>query len=636
MSAAMAGPAVQMGYHHVTVSGDVAACLAPASSNARLCSSRISRISQVTGPALPIGANAQTSFPGSQVLTSRQPSFHTGSSVEYNSVTHGGWLPAKVTAYHPATQLYDLDCKAQVPLSKLRKPGNSNTTSSGLPAFSAGQNLRTTQPAEAFAPSGAAMQKTAYTSARVVQRVVQPAKGAATFPVGCEVEYHSSTLGRWISTKVLSFDPITGLYDLECKPQVAATKMRQLQTDPSPSSSSSCQTGRDQGSDQLNSLEVGSRVEVLYEGSWLAGTIRGLPSMDAAGIGRWSVQCDEDDQGCLTLVHQIRPLLRERSDSHHVQSTECFESAGASSTSKLEVGSRVEAFYEGEWYTGTLVRTLEQDGKGIVQHVVKCDADPDDCLTQVLEIRLLSDNHSGDVSSTTPGSSPTAGSGSPTSEAKQREVVLKKATLSDGQERILVSDREGKELASFGQSEIEFELKADPTELSSWLKSLDQCVMPGLLSLLGSEVGARGSKLQAAEKERDEFKGVEDYEFFGLSTSVTDQDLVKAYRKQSTRLHPDKGGDEADFNDMRQRYERLQKLRGIEKEKNKGGGGRITYDPDDRDSMLHAHEEFRLQLVYITRELQKVEADLQELRHRNSAAPQCLMDAPMQPATGGA
>jgi len=257
-------------------------------------------------------------------------------------------------------------------------------------------------------------------------------------------------------------------------------------------------------------------------------------------------------------------------------------------------------------------------------------------LTQVLDIRPLSDNYSGGVSSTTPGSSPTAGSGSPTSEAKQREVVLKKATLSDGQERILVSDRGGTELASFGQSEIEFELKADPTELTNWLQSMDQCIMPGLLSLLGSEVGARGSRLKAAEKERDEFKGIEDYEFFGLGNSVSDQDLVKAYRKQSTKLHPDKGGDEADFNDMRQRYERLQKLRGLEKEKTKGGGGQITYDPDDRDSMLHAHEEFRLQLVYITRELRKVEADLQELRHRNSAAPQCLMDAPMQPATGGA
>lgn len=339
------------------------------------------------------------------------------------------------------------------------------------------------------------------------------------------------------------------------------------------------------------------------------------------------------------MVQQIRPLLPKEPDcknAHSAQTADPIESAGASPTSKLEIGSRVEAFYEGDWYAGTLVRTLEQDAKGPFQYLVKCDTDPDDCLTQALDIRPLSDSFSRGVTSTSPGSSPTAGSASPMGEAQQREVVLKKATLSDGQERILVSDKEGKELASFGQSEIEFELKADPVQLTKWVNGLDQCVLPGLLSLLGSEVGARGSRLQAAEKERDEFKGVEDYEFFGLGTSITDQDLKKAYRKLSTKLHPDKGGDDAEFNEMRQRYERLQKLRGLEKEKNKGGGGQITYDPDDRDSMIRAHEEFRLQLVYITRELTKIEKDLQELRHRSSAAPQYLTDAPTQPATGGA
>jgi len=49
-------------------------------------------------------------------------------------------------------------------------------------------------------------------------------------------------------------------------------------------------------------LDVGSRVEVLYEGEWHRGTVMAPPHEDPQGSGRWSVQCDGDAQGVYTFA----------------------------------------------------------------------------------------------------------------------------------------------------------------------------------------------------------------------------------------------------------------------------------------------------------------------------------------------
>jgi len=45
--------------------------------------------------------------------------FSVGESVEYFSTTHGGWIPANIIASCPNGN-FDLDCKPDVPLAKIR------------------------------------------------------------------------------------------------------------------------------------------------------------------------------------------------------------------------------------------------------------------------------------------------------------------------------------------------------------------------------------------------------------------------------------------------------------------------------------------------------------------------------------
>jgi len=50
-----------------------------------------------------------------------EQSFATGDIVEYNSVSHGRWIAAKVRAFDSSSGLYDLHCKAHVAPAKIRK-----------------------------------------------------------------------------------------------------------------------------------------------------------------------------------------------------------------------------------------------------------------------------------------------------------------------------------------------------------------------------------------------------------------------------------------------------------------------------------------------------------------------------------
>jgi len=190
--------------------------------------------------------------------------------------------------------------------------------------------------------------------------------------------------------------------------------------------------------------------------------------------------------------------------------------------------------------------------------------------------------------------------------------------LANGEKGVVVERGSDGKRWRFNRKSIEFELAADAEMLNTWLDGIKDEQMPGLLTLLADEVGDRGALLKAVEKDRDALRGEEDYDFFGLDgAECTDRDVERAYRKKSMQLHPDKGGDEKQFDEMRKKYEQIVKLRG--EEKRKEGSGSIKWDPNSRASMLKAHGELREQLIWITRSTEEVEAEVREVRRRQLA-----------------
>lgn len=97
-----------------------------------------------------------------------------GLAVEYESASAGDvWIPTTVTAFHPESGLFDLACKPQVIRRKIRR--------------------------------------------------------LEAFPLGADIEYRSTLTAvgwRWIRSKVRSFDPSSGLYDLDCKSRVPRGHIR--------------------------------------------------------------------------------------------------------------------------------------------------------------------------------------------------------------------------------------------------------------------------------------------------------------------------------------------------------------------------------------------------------------------------
>jgi len=308
-----------------------------------------------------------------------------------------------------------------------------------------------------------------------------------------------------------------------------------------------------------------ARVEALYEGSWYLGTVKGLPDDDPNGLGRFAVQCDDDEEGIYAFVVHVRHPQVQRTDS-------------------------------------------EETLPGPIQ------------LESAEEETM---------------SSPTADSHVPSSDATPKvaedpEVVINKATSSSGEEFIIVGDANGNQLGTFGMQHIEFELKANAQQLKDWITGMETRLLPGLLTLLGGEVTLRGGKLKAAEQDRDELRGSEDYGFFGLDADASDKDIDRAYRKMSTVLHPDKGGDDDAFADMRKRYEQLKSLRQDSSEAT-GGGGSIEWDHKDRGSMVQAHDDLHLQLVWISKQLTSTQDIISELE-RKKRLKHCLADGALDNA----
>ena len=77
------------------------------------------------------------------------------------------------------------------------------------------------------------------------------------------------------------------------------------------------------------------------------------------------------------------------------------------------------------------------------------------------------------------------------------------------------------------------------------------------------------------------------YELIGVESTATDAQIKKAYRKKCLKMHPDKGGDEAQFQDLTLAFKTLedpQKRAAYDKfgeEGMKAGAGGAAGGPDD-------------------------------------------------------
>jgi len=205
--------------------------------------------------------------------------------------------------------------------------------------------------------------------------------------------------------------------------------------------------------------------------------------------------------------------------------------------------------------------------------------------------------------------------------------------VKSGETAVMVEVPGKKKRWRFHRNSIDFELSGSAEQLQDWLGAMASEQLPGLLTLLANEVGSRGDQLKSLEKDRDAARGTEDYEYFGLDgNECSDKDIERAYRKKSTQLHPDKGGDEGAFNNMREKYEQLKALRG--ENKRKEGGGSIKWDAKSRESMLKAHTDLREQLVWITRHVDQVHEELTELRRRQAVKHSLTWQETAMPAAG--
>lgn len=108
------------------------------------------------------------------------------------------------------------------------------------------------------------------------------------------------------------------------------------------------------------------------------------------------------------------------------------------------------------------------------------------------------------------------------------------AERSDGETCVIVERNADGKRWRFDKRCVEFELACnDASKLQQWLAGILDEQLPGLLTLLAGEVGGRGEKLKALERDRDALRGTEDYDFFGLDgNECTDKDIERAYRKK--------------------------------------------------------------------------------------------------------
>ena len=213
-------------------------------------------------------------------------SFNTGDEVEYFSGSQGKWIPAKVLLQRRDGRL-DLDCKQDVLATQVRWPSSHG--------FAIGDVV------EYYSSSQAAWISARVTSLKAKGRMdldckldvsldsVRPAlKTSERLPTlldaGESVEYFGAKMQRWIPAKVLKRNS-NGTYDLDCKPGVMPEKVRKVKSQLSSRASSPASTG------MLAPYKEGDRVE-YFSGSqcrWIPARVLGvLPT------GNFNLDCKSE------------------------------------------------------------------------------------------------------------------------------------------------------------------------------------------------------------------------------------------------------------------------------------------------------------------------------------------------------
>jgi hypothetical protein len=120
----------------------------------------------------------------------------------------------------------------------------------------------------------------------------------------------------------------------------------------------------------------------LKEG--LVGTVAGRSNMgDGTDDRRLKIRFD-GNKGPINIF--ITEIIKEKQDD---------EPAKAQAQVKFEVGMRCEAFYEDEWFVGTIRAAPDADKEKLGRWAVQCDVDEEGLFTFASEIRPLKTNPKG-------------------------------------------------------------------------------------------------------------------------------------------------------------------------------------------------------------------------------------------------
>lgn len=102
---------------------------------------------------------------------------------------------------------------------------------------------------------------------------------------------------------------------------------------------------------------------------------------------------DEYEGGSIIAQPPVSPRPATSQSLATVLRVHKFPEPGFSETSpsrSIPVGDRVEAYYEREWYVGTVVALPEHDQTGTGRYAVQCDVDEPGMYTFTTEVRLVS------------------------------------------------------------------------------------------------------------------------------------------------------------------------------------------------------------------------------------------------------
>lgn len=165
---------------------------------------------QASDDALRLVTLKQVLGEGSSARECAHPLFST---VEYYSSTHGRWILAQVLSFN-SDSTYDLNVKPRVHPNQIRKPVEPPLEPPIEPPME--------RPMEQ--PMPRAQDPKASAAGEVAASLPGPCQGA--YLIGREVEYRSATVDGWVPTKVVSFRPATGHFDLTCKEDVPPSQLR--------------------------------------------------------------------------------------------------------------------------------------------------------------------------------------------------------------------------------------------------------------------------------------------------------------------------------------------------------------------------------------------------------------------------